>query len=77
MIICEDMKNVTISDELYENLSSMKQPGESFSDVIDRLVHRRKIKVMTFYGNLEGSKFLDELENDVNRVRKESKQREF
>ncbi len=69
------MKNVTISDELYENLALMKQLGESFSDVIDRLVHRRKVK--TFYGSLRGSKFLDELESEVKRGRKESKQREF
>ena len=71
------MKNMTISDELYENLALIKQPGESFSDVINRLVHRRKVKVKTFYGSLRGSKFLDELESEVKRARKESKQREF
>ncbi len=71
------MKNVTISDELYESLTSMKQPGESFSDVITRLVHRRKVKLKSFYGNLKGSKFLDELEREVMRNRKESKQREL
>lgn len=71
------MKNVTISDELYENLSLMKQPGESFSDVITRLVHRRKVKVTSFYGILKGSKFLEELEKEVEKNRKESKPREF
>ncbi|MCL5786340.1 MAG: antitoxin VapB family protein [Candidatus Thermoplasmatota archaeon] len=71
------MKNVTISDELYENLALMKQPGESFSDVINRLVHRRKVKLKTFYGSLRESKFLDELESEVERVRKESRGREF
>ena len=71
------MKNVTISDELYENLALMKQPGESFSDVITRLIHRRKVKVKSFYGVLKGSKFLDELEREVKENRKELQPREF
>ncbi len=71
------MKNITISDELYENLASMKQSGESFSDVINRLVSRKKVKIKVFYGGLKSSKFLDELENEVSKNRKESVPREF
>ncbi len=71
------MKNVTISDELYQNLAAMKQPGESFSDVINRLVYRNKVKVKAFYGGLKGSKALDELESEVRKNRKESVPREF
>jgi predicted CopG family antitoxin len=33
-------KNITISDEAYELLSRFKLPGESFSDVIKRLINR-------------------------------------
>ncbi|MHB1709632.1 MAG: antitoxin VapB family protein [Thermoplasmataceae archaeon] len=69
------MKNVTISDELYESLASMKRPGESFSDVINRLVSRKKVSA--FFGNLKGSKFLDELEKEVGKNRKESTPREL
>ena len=71
------MKNITISDELYENLVSMKQPGESFSSVINRLVYRKKVKIKAFYGGLEGSKLLDELESEIRKNRKESVPREF
>ncbi len=63
------MKNITISDVLYRNLALMKRPGETFSDVINRLVHRKKVNVKSFYGSLKGSKFLDELESEVKRVR--------
>jgi predicted CopG family antitoxin len=77
MGICEYMKNVTISDELYENLASMKRHGESFSDVINRLVYRKKVKVKAFYGGLKGSEFLDKLENEVRKSRKEAVLREF
>ena len=33
-------KNITVSDETYELLTRFKLPGESFSDVIKRLVNR-------------------------------------
>lgn len=71
------MKNVTISDELYENLALMKHHGESFTDVINRLVSRSRVKVTAYYGGLKGSKLLYELENEVRKKRKDSVQREF
>ncbi|MFY3740041.1 MAG: putative CopG family antitoxin [Candidatus Nitrosomirales archaeon] len=36
-------RNISISDEAYERLKSIKQPGESFTDVINRLTSRRSI----------------------------------
>ena len=71
------MKNVTISDDLYENLVSMKMPGESFSNVITRLARRKKVRIDSFYGEFRGSKFLDELESEVKKNRKDSRSREF
>ena len=35
------MKKLTIRDEVYEKLSSMKREGESFSELFDRLVRDR------------------------------------
>jgi len=67
------MKNVAITDELYENLASMKMPGESFSDVIKRLAYRKKVRINSFYGELKGSNFLDELESEFKKNRNESK----
>jgi len=34
-------RTIMISDEVYETLKKMKLPGESFSDVIKRLIKRR------------------------------------
>ncbi len=36
-------RNISISDEAYERLKSIKKPGESFTDVINRLTGRRSI----------------------------------
>ncbi len=35
------MKTLTIRDEVYEKLASMKRQGESFSELFDRLVRDR------------------------------------
>lgn len=35
------VKTISISDEVYEKLKKMKLQGESFSDVINRLIERR------------------------------------
>lgn len=34
-------KVIMVSEEVYEKLRRLKRPGESFSDVIDRLIGRR------------------------------------
>ena len=34
-------RTIMVSDEVYEMLKKMKLPGESFSDVIKRLIKRR------------------------------------
>jgi len=36
-------RNISISDEAYERLKSIKKGGESFTDVINRLTGRRSI----------------------------------
>jgi len=36
-------KNISISDEAYERLRALKKPGESFTDVINRLSGKRSI----------------------------------
>jgi len=35
------VKTISVSDEVYEKLKKMKLEGESFSDVINRLIERR------------------------------------
>lgn len=36
-------RNISISDEAYERLKSIKKPSESFTDIINRLTGRRSI----------------------------------
>ncbi len=36
------MKNISLRDEVYEELSKFKREGESFSDVIMRLFRRNR-----------------------------------
>jgi predicted CopG family antitoxin len=37
------VKTVSLSDEAYARLKSRKRPGESFSDVVNRLTSRRRL----------------------------------
>jgi len=36
-------KTISVSDEAYARLKSLKKPGESFSDTINRLTSRRRL----------------------------------
>ena len=36
-------RTISVSDEAYIRLRSLKRPGESFSDVINRLTKRRRL----------------------------------
>jgi len=36
-------KNISISDEAYTRLASLKRPNESFTDVVNRLTGKRSI----------------------------------
>ncbi len=36
-------KTISVSDEAYARLKAMKKPGESFSDVINRLTSRKRL----------------------------------
>ena len=53
------MKNISLRDEVYEELSRLKREGESFSDVIIRLLRRnreRSLEILRRYaGKLKGS----------------------
>lgn len=46
------MKTLTIKDNIYEKLSKVKKPGESFSDLFDRLADNEKPSIMEFAGFL-------------------------
>ena len=43
IFICMPSKTIAVSEEAYESLDKMKNEGESFTDVVKRLVKRRKL----------------------------------
>ncbi|RDD53678.1 MAG: antitoxin [Candidatus Korarchaeota archaeon NZ13-K] len=53
------MKNISLRDEVYEELSRLKREGESFSDVILRLIRgnrERSLEILRRYaGKLKDS----------------------
>ncbi len=43
-------KTIMVSDDVYESLKKEKKPGESFSDVIRRLLDKRRPKISELAG---------------------------
>ncbi|RLI23795.1 antitoxin, partial [Candidatus Bathyarchaeota archaeon] len=58
------MKTLSIRDDVYEKLRRLKREGESFSDVIDRLIAREKTSLRFFFGKLKGSELLESMEQE-------------
>jgi predicted CopG family antitoxin len=56
------MKTITIREETYDKLSSLKEPGDGYSDVIDSLLKRKEMNLKKHFGYLKDSKVLDEIE---------------
>lgn len=69
------MKTITIREEIYEKLVKLKREGESFSDVIERLLNKPKISIRFFAGKLENSEALKYLEETWLKFRKNIKLR--
>ena len=70
-------KKIAVSDEVYELLSRFKLPGESFSDVIKRVIKRRG-KLMDIAGKktitkeqwaLVNNKYSNRKEREIKRKR--------
>jgi predicted CopG family antitoxin len=48
-------KTIMVSEEVYEILASHKKPGESFNEVIKRVLGDRKKSIMDYWGAWEGT----------------------
>lgn len=65
-------RNISISDEAYERLKSIKKPNESFTDVINRLTGRRSILELVGVLSKEEGK---EIKQRIKEMRKKSRER--
>jgi predicted CopG family antitoxin len=65
-------RNIAISDEAYHMLKALKKPGESFTDVINRMTHRSS--VLELAGALSKREAAN-VERRVKEVRKRSSRR--
>ncbi len=46
------MKNITISDDIYREIASLKLEGDSFSDVLRRILNKNRVKISSFNGGI-------------------------
>jgi predicted CopG family antitoxin len=68
-------KTLSIREETYEMLKREKREGESFSDVIDRLMRREKFNLADYFGAIEDEELLRGLEEDARKIRELSRSR--
>lgn len=62
-------KNISISEEAYQRLASLKKPNESFTQVINRLTQKRSI--LELAGTLSDEDAAEIIEN-INTLRKDA-----
>jgi len=68
-------KTISIREEVYNILKSLKRENESFSDVIGKLAKKRKLDLSQYFGVLKDSKVLNEIEEDYKKIRASARQR--
>jgi len=71
------MRNIMVRDEVYEKLLRLKREGESFSDVILRLIEERKTKSLEVFERVAGKLSESDLFEIVMDERKKFEVRRF
>jgi len=67
-------KTISIREDVYENLKSMKREDESFGDVVEKLItKKREANLVDFFGVLKDNEVLSGLEEDTRRIRASSR----
>lgn len=66
-------KVISLSDDAYESLKSMKNEGESFSEVVRRIAHK---SVFDFFGKWPDKKELSKISKELKKERESFKTRE-
>jgi predicted CopG family antitoxin len=70
------MKTITIRDDTYHSLLILKEGGDSFSDVINRLVCKKNRDIREYAGALRDSKVLDRLHTSTREMRDSGRARQ-
>jgi len=68
-------KTISIRDDTYDLLKNAKREGESFSDVIDRLLAKEKGNMSVYFGALKDEEILEGLKEDSRKIRELSRLR--
>lgn len=69
------MKTITLREETYLHLLSLKEKDDSFSDVIDRILSERSHDIRPLAGGLAGSPILEDLRNITGSIRRSGRSR--
>ncbi len=73
--IIKATKTISIREEVYDILMSLKKENESFSDVIYKLTKKRKPNLRDYFGVLKDSKAMREIEEDIKKMRESARLR--
>ncbi len=68
-------KTISIREDVYNILASLKKENESFSDVIYKLTKKRKPNLRYYFGGLKDSKAIIEIKEDCKRIRESARLR--
>lgn len=71
------VKVISLSNEAYNGLKSEKIGKESFSDVVVRVVIKKKPRLSDLAGALKGRKEWDKIKKEIYENRKRAKMREI
>ncbi|MBS7635404.1 antitoxin [Candidatus Bathyarchaeota archaeon] len=64
------VKTITIKDDVYKELLKLKREGKSFSDILIELLERKRTDLTAFYGIFKDRKLWEEIEGEIQKVRK-------
>ena len=68
------IKTISIREDVYETIKSMKREDESSSDAVERRITKKKeADLEDFFGVLKDSEVLKGLEEDTKRIRASSR----
>ena len=72
MVIDMTSKMISIRDDVYKNLKKLKNPNESFSELLERLINNQKKDPLKHFGisNNLSEDILDEFETAVKEGKK-------